>query len=460
MEEQPELSKYLEKINKTVDTIQITEPISGDVDLSIFQENGFNNLKNIEFKNTDKDGEYITSITNIPDGIESLTIVNHSLSILPELPKSLLSLNVFGNYLKNIDLITAPNLKFLYCENNRVETITNIPRSLEELYINNNKLKTLDLSDAKNLKKLHCSDNQSLIIENIPKSINELICERSPNVKTITNEGDQIATDASRVKFNYVEGVNEYYKIKGKYDKDLHEMREKIYKRSREDGLSITKSKKNADKVKMKCINCKLPVGTIFSNKNSRYTAVCGNKIQPCSLNIEIYRGSIIGLEDIMYTLKESVDEVKENIIRQKMNTLFSYISEEDSVREFKTIMEQYTTESDMYGDYLDKYNKLYFGEIKNEIIREKQDLINEIGNTIKGFILEYKKTNSIDSLKSAMDAYVNELLPQLSILTNIKYDIIEMNEFILIQTEVEPSKTEISSGENPNIIHFTKVKT
>ena len=44
--------------------------------------------------------------------------------------------------------------------------------------------------------------------------------------------------------------------------------------------------------------------------------------------------------------------------------------------------MEQYTTESDMYGDYLDKYNKLYFGEIKNEIIREKQDLINEIGNT------------------------------------------------------------------------------
>ena len=46
----------------------------------------------------------------------------------------------------------------------------------------------------------------------------------------------------------------------------------------------------------MKCIGCKRNVGTIFSNKNNTYSAVCGDKEDACPLDISLKRGIYVHL--------------------------------------------------------------------------------------------------------------------------------------------------------------------
>ena len=48
-----------------------------------------------------------------------------------------------------------------------------------------------------------------------------------------------------------------------------------------------------------KCIVCNNTGGTIFSDINGTLKAQCGNKSNPCNLQIEIRKGKIINLEDL-----------------------------------------------------------------------------------------------------------------------------------------------------------------
>jgi len=64
--------------------------------------------------------------------------------------------------------------------------------------------------------------------------------------------------------------------------------------------------------------------------------------------------------------------DIKDAIIRQKLDTLFNYESEEDSVKKFKKELEAYTENSKIYKQLLNKQNEIYHNEDKARLITKK----------------------------------------------------------------------------------------
>lgn len=457
---QTKLIQYLEKIDNSVDTLKIKD-MNGDLDLYVIKEaNRFPNLKYLEF--TSDNNENIRSIINIPQGLETFVISGHSLTVIVDLPNSLKNLNVSRNSLKYIDLQNTNKLETLNCSYNKINTILNIPNSLKELNVQNNDLRLLDLQNLTNLTKLECSNNNLLIIKNIPESLKNFSCENSPlvNIDGFSNKAtdEENTENTKNEKVNYIVALNNFFKLKNKYETNNREIKKKVFMKEIKKGNSKKIAIKKVNQIKNKCIQCGRPVGSIFSNKNRRYTASCGDKIHPCGLNIEIFRGDYVStLDESLETFLIPLNKNKEEIIIQKMDTLFSYISETQSVEKFKSIMKDYNTNSDMYNEYLKKYNDIYFGNFKQEVIKEKTRKINQLINNIKLILNEYKTTDNVELLRNGIDIYIKDLMPEINNLRMKKYDIMEMDDYILFQKQINNNKIEEYLGELPNVINYNE---
>ena len=90
------LKNMIESMTKPLKKVNISETLSGDVDLSIFKEMGFGIPEEITFTN----GK-ITNIYNIPEGLLELHCSNNILISIENIPKSIEVLEVQNNYLKS-----------------------------------------------------------------------------------------------------------------------------------------------------------------------------------------------------------------------------------------------------------------------------------------------------------------------------------------------------------------------
>jgi len=147
------------------------------------------------------------------------------------------------------------------------------------------------------------------------------------------------------ISFN--EALNNYYKFKTLYETSYNKEKRDIINNKK---LSWNEKRSNFQKLKQKCINCKRPVGTIFSRKfnddgYSGFTtlsAVCGDRVNPCKLNINLKRDSVDSLENNIKELDNSIKEDKNQIIQKKNELLFDYITTEKAINtfeEYKTIL-------------------------------------------------------------------------------------------------------------------------
>ena len=66
---------------------------------------------------------------------------------------------------------------------------------------------------------------------------------------------------------------------------------------------------------------------TIFSTNATNYIAVCGDTKSPCELKIKLFRGDFDLNEKYLYYFKQQLEDDKQIIISQKMDTLFNYLS-------------------------------------------------------------------------------------------------------------------------------------
>jgi hypothetical protein len=90
-------------------------------------------------------------------------------------------------------------------------------------------------------------------------------------------------------KKKFIDGLNTYFKLKAAYETNIKKDKTQI---SKLPGLSWREKRNEYAKIKHKCINCKRPVGSIFSTKiangERQYIALCGDRKAPCPLDIKI----------------------------------------------------------------------------------------------------------------------------------------------------------------------------
>ena len=468
---QNKLENLLETHDKGITELRIDEPLHGELDLSIFEELGFKHIQNIYLGK----GE-ITGVRNFPTKLLVFECIDNLLIEIDDLPNTLEQLDLQYNYFSHIDLHGLSKLFKVNLSHNKLESIENLPPNIEELYCINNKLKNLSLAETQKLRVLHVSQNPNIIIENVPKSLVDLKMEDNPFAEVTYQEMHAHSLDDvdQEDKMTYHEALHQYFKLKQKYESELYENRKKAF-----NPFIITttkRRKKLAQLVRPKCINCKRPVGTIFSRKGETYTAICGdtNAQTKCGLNIKLDKGSYTNHSEMLYLFRGEVESMKESIITRKLDTLFNYINERQSIHMFKKELEEYNSVSSMYKELYEKNTELHYDQERRDIILRKQKEIFKLTDTIKALLDEYKKTDNKEILRNAVEIQVKELNPEIENIRRLKYEWMEMETDIksagpfgsnsvievsskLVQRDVNLSKNDYTFGEQPKLTHFSK---
>jgi len=459
---QQQLKNILETMNRTTTMLSIKEELFGPLDFSILKDYGFENIKYIILKK----GK-ITNITGLPKGLKSIMCRENLLIELKDLPSSLITIMVEHNHLKSIDLSNLSNLNNVVLSHNEISTLENLPKSLVSLKCDHNKIGRLNLSGLEKLNVLHVSNNPITIIENLPEGISDFQMENTPSIEFRNVSGiptpalSTTETNDDSENIDYQDALNNYFKMKTKYENYIYKTKKSIFDNEPNKKLA----KKKVSEIKPKCINCKRPVGTIFSNgkKDRRYSAICGDTDinTRCGLNIVIFTGDYMNLEYMLDLFKEEVDEIKDTIIKQKLKTLFNYISEESSVRIFKKELQSYTENSEVYKQILDTYNNVHNNKEKKLAINKKITEIFRLIEHNRELLTEYQKTNNREILMNSLDLQIKQIAPEIRNLRLLKNEIMEIDnetnrdEFKLIRYPNMLNTLEYISGEPPRVIKY-----
>ena len=221
--------------------------------------------------------------------------------------------------------------------------------------------------------------------------------------------------------------INEYYRLKSKYDNDNHKNKKKILNNKM---LGMKEKKAEFKQLKPKCVNCGRPGGTTFASVVSKDSmgakfrelrAFC-KATEPCGLSINIAVGNFENINDILKMIDGEIYTAKNEIITDKNKLLFGLITTEKALGNFdlqKATIKDYTG---LLETYLQIYIKLTDDpETKtklNEELEKSYLLIQQIKTAIKNF----NETNSIEFVRGGVAVYNEELRPVLNQILKLKY--------------------------------------
>ena len=260
---------------------------------------------------------------------------------------------------------------------------------------------------------------------------------------------------------DYNDTLQEYFKLKAKYDKQLNTKKHTILA---DDEKSIKEKRKLIQNIKMKCIGCSKNVGTIFSDKDRTYSAVCGNRDSPCKLDISIKKGTVLHVQDGFEEFVEGEKVIKNEIIATKLNLLFGLISDEEMEQTFEELKVQ-------HADIADQVTKMTLiatqeHEERDEKVKEKTHELYDLLEEQKELLDAYMKDTEPEQLREAIELYVTSILPTIKDINTAKYEYREMEkcstqlddpsrEKCLVQKKNVTEHFEITTVE-PEVIAFT----
>lgn len=226
-----------------------------------------------------------------------------------------------------------------------------------------------------------------------------------------------------------INAINDYYKLKQKYEKQQKDYIKKI--RKNED-LTVSEKRRLYKSFQSKCINCKNSGGSIFSNKDRVIKAVCGNTTDPCKLNIELNLGNYANIVNLDEDYTDKVDSIKRKIIMTKLDFLFGYITDES------TAIDNFTKLRKNLAQYMEaqllvqkRYNEVVQNEDKEkEIYLAEEKLYKEIME-IRNIYLLYQYNSKQNYITEMVEKYIHIIQPLSDKIRSLKYvrNIIEDEE-------------------------------
>ena len=230
-----------------------------------------------------------------------------------------------------------------------------------------------------------------------------------------------------------------FYKLKNQYEHSINEQKKKIIKL---EGMSWREKRREYKRYKPKCINCKRAVGTVFSVKrnlgesgedvDSRILrAYCGDRLNPCPLNIEI-ASNLFNTKEYLNDEEDNLTKDKSEVIKYKNDLLFGYLSENEVVNKFEELKEKIKSETSNYEFLLSQYNEIVNNNEKfkkiNKNTKEIYELIDKIRNTMD----KYEKTDNTNYVADVVTLYTNDLVPKIKQNNKLKYKVeyVDFNEY------------------------------
>jgi len=261
------------------------------------------------------------------------------------------------------------------------------------------------------------------------------------------------------------DAFNEYYKLKNKYESDYNKDKQKIIKNKM---MSWKEKRAEFKQLKPKCINCKRPVGTIFSTKKNgdpknefrELKAICGSLTEPCTLNITINTGVTFNILDHIKELEQDIVNYKNEIIEYKNKLIFGYIQSETAIENFDKIKEAINDTSFLLNINYENLFNIVDNKNTNENIEKLKEEIHILTNEIKESIKKFDSTGNVQFVRDSVQIYVNQMESKLRELLDLKYkvNLVEFDDSEGVYRLIQ-KKTSISDLEdvyiNPEVINF-----
>ena len=223
-----------------------------------------------------------------------------------------------------------------------------------------------------------------------------------------------------------IAAMERFYKLKQKYESQNQKAKSKIRNNP---NLSLAEKKERFRMLKPKCVNCKKPVGTVFSSDNRTLTALCGaaneiKNVQPCNLDIKIKKGTFITLDKKVKKLKKTKENTEKDIILSKLNLLFNFKTEDETVEQFESLYEFYKKDCDNYINALNDYLTITEKLNKKEEINITTLQLYEFKQEIKKLLLEGEKDplKTKQMVKESIEIYINKVLKILEVNEKLNY--------------------------------------
>jgi hypothetical protein len=257
------------------------------------------------------------------------------------------------------------------------------------------------------------------------------------------------------------DALHEYYKLKDLYDEKYEIKKSSVLS---DETMSIQQKRTEIAKFKRarKCIICKQTGGTIFTDLNRTLKAVCGCVATPCGLNIEIAKGKIENIGELMAATYSKIESIKDNIIKYKLDLLFRYITDEQLVQKFGEAKKELDTYLVQYEKLYDKYIDITINPQNIEDVKKyNAELYTYIGQT-KQLMNEFKATGETEKVRTVIEIYLTNIVPLTKkirdatyVYNNVEYDD-NTKVYRLIQKKYSIKSMEVDI-EHPQVISFTK---
>ena len=426
---QEQLEGILENTNKNINELNINQSLEGDLDFSILTSSNFGLVESINIQSGS-----VTSIRHLPKKLKSLSIQRNLISMLPELPSYLENLVINNNNIKVVNLDGLKHLQNINLDYNGIEVIEKFPITLTELSVSHNKINQLNLKQLDKLVYLNISENPIHVIENFPENVAEYIYENTPSIEmrnTFTDVEDlytqkeiEEIKKEKEMKANYKESLHRYFKLKDEYEQQLYKSKKKIYKKD----ISKKKKRKDLKSVVAPCVKCKRDVGTLFFKKDNTYIAICGSSQEPCNLNIKLHDGGTFLLSDSLKDTYDNLSEIKENIIKHKLDTLFNYVDEETAADLYKTLLEDFNLTNTFYQKYLKQTEEIFNSKVRSNTIKEKTENLNVKLQSMEQMLKSYNENHNEELIKESIELYKSEIVPEIRNIQQLKYEVLEMS--------------------------------
>tara|TARA_Y100000992_G_scaffold104444_1_gene67960 strand:- start:3172 stop:4041 length:870 start_codon:yes stop_codon:yes gene_type:complete len=282
----------------------------------------------------------------------------------------------------------------------------------------------------------------------------------SPTSKTSTLDED-VQFVSSTYPINVLQAMEDYYKLKAAYTIRLDNSKDTIKKNK---SYTIQQKKEKLRNLAPNCIICNKPVGTVFLNQNRKLIAKCGattltsSNYEPCDLNIEIYKGNV-ETKDILYEEQKFNKNITTlSIIKLKLDLIFKYLSEEETLDKFDQLISEYEIESEWVGTFAEELTKMNNKFNNTTSIKTIVDENKEHFIFIREADKAYNESNDPIILKDIAEKYINSIIPNLEKLRNLQYDYCEMETEDDIEFRLVKVENSISSMEHINdepVVHF-----
>jgi hypothetical protein len=317
------------------------------------------------------------------------------------------------------------------------------------------------------------SNETDILRENI-KSKKEIIDKRKQKMSSSSedkSEDEDEDEDDADEDFN--DALKKYYRLKNEYEESLNDNKKKIMNSS---GLSLKEKRIEFNKLKRKCVNCKRPVGTIFNTKFSNdetsdiikkdrhLIALCGDRDDPCPLNIDINLGATDDIRNIVIKYEKELNEFKNKIIIDKNELLFGYITSNIAVEKFEEIKEEIKSTTELFDLYFENLNDIIDNPVKKADLETLEKGFYENVDSLKSMVQEFERSGDTQYVLDAVELYKNEILVKVNKIMKMKYAYtdVDYNEdektYHLYQLKHTIKQFEIDVGENDHAIISMKI--